>query len=209
MHIMKKLVFLTLAFLMLPLSIEAQSKFGVRAGISTANLYKETVEESNLKIAIKEANYGVHFGIFARVFVSTRFYLQPELLVNSNSVDFEINDPGDGLFNKILKEKYQYLDIPLMLGCQLGPLRLEGGPVGHAYLASKTELDEVDKYEQRFNDFTLGYQAGIGLDIWKFLIDVRYEGNFNDFGEHMHIGGQQIDFSQSPTRWIMTIGYTF
>jgi hypothetical protein len=47
------------------------------------------------------------------------------------------------------------------------------------------------------------------LDIWKILIDIRYEGNFEDFGEHMYIGDKQINFSQSPNRWVMTVGYAF
>ena len=96
-----------------------------------------------------------------------------------------------------------------MLGYKLGPLRFEGGPVGHVHIRSKSDLDELDGYEQRFEDFQLGYQIGGGLDIWKFLIDVRYEGNFNNFGEHMHIAGQEVRFSQNPSRIVFTLGYSF
>jgi hypothetical protein len=206
---MKKTLLLIVALLFLPFTVQAQFKIGIRAGLSTSSLHRETIEEGSLKLAIDEAKYGIHFGVFARGYFSENFYLQPEILFNSNRVDFVIDDHGDGLVNKILNEKYRYLDIPLMFGYKLGSMRLEAGPVGHAYLASKTELDEITGYEQRFNDFTVGYQAGFGLDIWKILIDIRYEGNFEDFGEHMYIGDKQINFSQSPNRWVMTVGYAF
>ncbi len=206
---MKNVMFFVIVSLLFPFTGHTQFKVGIRAGLSTSNLQKETIEESSLKIAIKEAKYGFHFGFFSRVTFSEKVYLQPEVLFNSNRVDFDIDDSGNGLVNKVLNEKYQYLDIPLMAGYKIGALRLEVGPVGHAYLKNKSELFAIKEYSQNFKDFTLGYQAGIGLDIFNLLVDVRYEGNFNDFGEHMNVGEKQIDFSQSPSRWLMTIGYCF
>ncbi|HFA47573.1 MAG TPA: PorT family protein [Bacteroidetes bacterium] len=207
---MKKSAFCIIALLALPFLGQAQGKFGVRAGLSTPNLDKETIDQNGLKLAIKDAKYGFHIGLFGRVPLGAKLYLQPEVLFNSNSVDFDVTDLGDGLINTVLTEKYQNLDIPLMLGYKLGPLRLEAGPAGHVFLKSKSELEEgVTGYMQRFKDFNLGYQAGLGLDIWKLLVDVRYEGNFNNFGEHMTIAGEQINFSQNPSRWVMTVGFAF
>lgn len=207
---MKKLAFFSSILFLLPLAnLQAQFKIGVRAGLSTPNLESETVNAQGLNLAIKEANYGYHLGLFMRGHLSERLYLQPEFLFNSNSVDFKLEGFTAGLANRIFTEKYQNLDIPFMAGYKLGPLRLEGGPVGHIHIASNTELDIVDGYEQRFNDFQLGFQTGLGLDIWRILLDVRYEGNFNDFGEHMRILGEEVKFSQNPSRIVMTIGFAF
>lgn len=206
---MKNLICLSILFCILAIQANAQIRFGFRGGVSTSQLTSETIEANGVSLAIKDANYGVHIGIFGRAKLSERLYLQPEVAFNSSSVDFQVNDFSDGLMNSVLTEKYQHLDIPLMLGYKLGPLRLEAGPTGHVYLASKSELEEIGGYERRFNDFNLGYQAGFGLDIWKLLIDLRYEGNFNRFGDHMSIGGQDIQFSQRPTRWLMTVGFSF
>ncbi len=207
---MKKLAFAVIALFLFTITAEAQIRYGLRAGLSSVNLNKESVEADGIKIAIQDADYGFHFGVFARASLTDRIYLQPELLLNSSTVNFAVTDFQSGLMDKVLSEKYRNLDIPLMLGFKLGPLRLEGGPVGHVYVASKSEIsDEVSGYEKRFNDFTMGYQAGVGLDIWKILVDLRYEGNFTKFGEHMRIGGNDVKFSDAPTRWVLTAGFSF
>lgn len=206
---MKKAIFFFFLLALTPFAAEAQFKIGLRGGLSTTDLNSETVNTNGLRLAIDDASYGYHLGLFVRGHLSERVYLQPEFLFNSNSVDFKLEGFGTGLGNRILTEKYQNLDIPFMLGYKLGPLRLEGGPVGHVHIRSKSDLDELDGYEKRFEDFQLGYQVGGGFDIWKFLIDVRYEGNFNNFGEHMRIAGQEVKFSQNPSRIVFTLGFAF
>ena len=206
---MKKIAFLVLAIAVFTLPANAQIRYGLRAGLSTTKLDKETVQASGVSLAIKDAQYGYHVGVFARGKLGETFYIQPELAFNSSSVDFTVDDAQDGFMNTVLNEKYQNLDIPVMLGAKLGPLRLEGGPAGHVYIASKSELDQIDGYQKRFNDFNLGYQAGVGLDLWKFLVDLRYEGNFTKFGDHMSIAGEQVKFSDAPSRWLLTVGFSF
>ncbi|HHM21749.1 MAG TPA: PorT family protein, partial [Bacteroidetes bacterium] len=205
---MKKSAFFVFAMLLLlPMPGQAQFKLGVRAGLSTTNLDRETINQNGLSLAIKDAKYGYHLGLFARVGLGKALYLQPEALFNSNTVDFEIDEMGSAI-PAILQEKYQNLDLPLMLGLKLGPIRLEGGPVGHVFIQSKSELEgQVVGYAQRFKDFNLGYQAGLGLDIGqRLLLDVRYEGNFNNFGDHIVLFDQPVAFSQNPTRIVATIG---
>ena len=55
----------------------------------------------------------------------------------------------------------------------------------------------------------IGWQAGIGLDIWKFSIDMRYEDNFTNFGEHIRFFGTTYAFSDRPSRLIGTVGFRF
>jgi len=187
----------------------AQVKIGVRAGISSYNLSTTTIEEQSLRIAMKEANYGLHFGAFMRAHISERFYVQPELIFNSNNIDYEASDDEIEIVDEILGESYHFLDIPVLVGYKFGPLHIAAGPVGHAYIASNTELDVLGEYEHRLNNFNVGYQAGIGLDILRLSIDIRYEGNFNDFGEHIYLGDTHLKFSENANRWIATLGYAF
>ncbi len=206
---MKSIICLSFALCFFALNSQAQIRFGFRGGLSSSQLNQETIQANGVTLAIKDANYGYHLGIFGRAKLSKHWYLQPEATFNSTSVDFEVTDFSDGLVNKLLTEKYRHLDLPLMLGYKLGPLRAEAGPTGHVYMASKSELEQIGGYERRFNDFNLGYQAGFGLDIWKLTLDLRYEGNFEKFGNHISIGGQDLNFSQRPTRWLMTAGFSF
>lgn len=207
---MKKLIVgFSLLTCFLTFQANAQIRFGLMAGLSSSQLNRETAQANGVSVAIQDANYGYHFGLFGRAKLTKHWYLQPEVAFNSSSVDFKVSDFSENVMDKVLTEKYRNLDIPLMLGYKLGPLRLEAGPTGHVYMASKTELDEIGGYEHKFNDFNLGYQAGFGLDIWKLMISLRHEGNFQKFGENMTIGGQEINFSQRPSRWVATVGFSF
>lgn len=215
----KKIVF-TLLLGVFAFSLFAQKKgdfkFGIRGGVSTTEISAEELLVINaedmalLKLSIQEANYGYHFGIFAQVNAGS-FFIQPEILFNSNTVDFKVVDlTVNEAVPEILNEKYQYLDIPLMLGFKLfNTLRLQGGPVGHVFLNNTSDLVDISGYEEEFERFTYGYQAGIGLDFWKFVIDLKYEGNFNNFGSHINIDGRAYEFNQAPTRLVATVGIAF
>jgi hypothetical protein len=215
----KKIVF-TAVLAVFAVSLFAQNKkkfkFGVRGGVSTTeiaanDLFVTNAEEMNeLQIGIQEANYGYHFGFFAQARAGS-FFIQPEVLFNSNTVDFKVVDlTVNEAVPEILNEKYQYIDIPVMLGFKLfNTVRLQGGPVGHVYLNNASELVDIEGYEDKFEQFTYGYQAGLGLDFWKLVIDLKYEGNFNNFGSHINIDGRAYEFNQAPTRLVASVGIAF
>lgn len=186
------------------------NNFGLKLGLTTENLDGETVQNDGLSLAIKDAKYGFHIGAFARLRLGEKFHIQPEVLFNSETVDYTLNDVSQNVVNKVVSETYQNLDFPLLAGWQFGFLRLNVGPVGHVHVASKSQIDDhVPTYTQRFEDFTLGYQTGAGLDIWRLTIDLRYEGNLTRFGDHMYFAGEKVNFSQRPNRWLLSVGYAF
>jgi hypothetical protein len=76
-------------------------------------------------------------------------------------------------------------------------------------LNTNTELSAWDGLKEEFNNLTIGYQAGIGLDIWRLHFDVRYEGNFSRFGDSITVNGNSYQFSNNPERVIGTIGFSF
>lgn len=210
---MNRQILFTLLFGMFTLTtVYSQLRIGIRAGASTENLDPENFNViqngvEQLNVALKDAKYGVHAGLVIQARIKN-FLIQPEILLNSNSVDFEVEDlqnPG----TVIKEEKYQYLDIPVLLGYKLGPLRLHAGPVGHVYLNSTTELTDFEGYEQDFKTMTLGWQGGFGLDIWKLMIDLRYEGNLNKFGDHIRFGNTSYQFDQTPARFLFSLGFMF
>ncbi len=211
-----KRILLSLAIILSGLStMKAQFAVGLKLGMSSTDIEASdlNVFDQNgireLSMSIENANYGFLVGGFMRIPIK-KFFIQPEVLFNSNSVDYRVTDfRTQGFVDTILREKYQYLDIPLMMGFKYGPLRLNGGPVGHIFLGSDTELNSIQDYGQMFKTMEYGWQAGIGLDIWKIALDLRYEGNFSKFGDHINIGGQQLSFDDSPARFVATVGYTF
>ena len=193
----------------------AQSfKYGIRGGISTPNIKPADVAEIRLKngvdsfkLKLTDANYGFHFGGWARL-TFAKVYLQPELLFNSSKVEYrygKLNSTADSIRN----ETFNNLDIPIMLGTKLGSFRINAGPVAHIRIGGSSDLTNTSGYSEKFKNSTWGYQAGIGFDAGKVGIDLRYEGNFDNFGNHITFGGKTYEFSKAPSRFVATAAIAF
>lgn len=193
-----------------------QVSFGVKAGLSSMNLDTEDIQifeeggGERLGIALDNSDLGL-FGGFLVSFQIGAVVIQPEFYFNSNSADFkvtEIDSFGDA-FDEVKNEKYQYLDIPLLVGAKFGPLRIMAGPQGHVFLNSTSSLTDIEGYKQDFESLTLGWQGGVGLDLWNISLDFRYEGNFSKFGDHITVDGNRYDFNENPSRLLFSVAWIF
>lgn len=202
---MKKLILFAALFSM-TISLTAQTEFGIKAGISTTDLSGKDFVKDDLTLKLKDAKYGAHFGVFLRA-QGNRFFIQPEATLNSIRAEYQIGEENGA---NIFKEKYTNLDVPVLVGIKMGPLRLGAGPVGHINIGKSTNLaDDGAVVSQDYEKLTFGYQAGLGLDIWRLSFDLRYEGNFDKFGDHIELGGTQVNLSQNASRLMFSMGYSF
>ena len=207
---MKKTICL-FTFLLGATIVFGQVKFGIKAGFSSTNLNTEDLRilDDNgfdrFTLALNDSDIGF-FGGFLVQMQFGALIVQPEFYFNSNSSDFEIDDPAVG---QIFKEKYQFLDIPILVGCKFGPLRIMAGPQGNVFLGSTTGLLDFDGYRQDFKGLTLGWQGGIGVDLWNLMIDIRYAGNFTKFGDHINFGNRQYEFDKSQSSLLFSAAWVF
>ncbi|HEY5469886.1 MAG TPA: outer membrane beta-barrel protein, partial [Bacteroidales bacterium] len=165
---MKKLFVLSLIVLA---SIPAfsQVKFGLKAGISTTNLSMadiKTLTSGNTSYtvdAVTSAKYGFHGGAFVR-FTLLGIYLQPELLFTTRTNEYSIKNVTNGQTSaaSIVKQNFNKLDIPVLLGFKLGPLRVNAGPVGSLLINSPKDLISNPDFKNNYSKMTIGYQAGLG-----------------------------------------------
>ena len=163
---MKRIIVIALVVLV---SIPAfsQFKFGLKAGVSTTNLSMadlKTVTSGNTSYtvdAVTAAKYGFHGGAFVRL---TLFgiYLQPELLFTTRTNEYTVNQlnaNGSLTLLPVVKQNFNKLDIPVMLGLKLGPLRVNAGPVGSLLINSPKALISNPDYKNNYSRITIGYQA--------------------------------------------------
>ncbi len=211
---MKKLMLLAICISCFQFA-NAQFKFGFRGGLSTMDISANDLIVTNkndidqLRLAISDANYGIHVGFFAQAKLG-KFFIQPEVLFNSNSVEYRLTDFTDTqIISTLKKETFHNLDLPIMVGLKFGPLRLQAGPVAHVFINNKSDLFDIKGYSQNFDKVNWGYQAGIGLDLWKIILDFKYEGSFNEFGDHMVFDGKGYSFNDNPGRLIASLGIAF
>ncbi|MBK8702989.1 MAG: PorT family protein [Saprospiraceae bacterium] len=211
---MKNRLFICLILVMSALAVQAQLRVGLKIGLSTTDIQGEDLSilepggAQRFRLALEEAKYGIHGGVVIRWQIN-KFVLQPEVNFNSSSAEYQFDDLQNPSNSGIRTEKYQNLDIPLLLGVKFGPLRLQAGPVGHVFISSVSDLADVDGFKDRYESLTFGWQGGLGLDLWKFMLDLRYEGNFTKYGDHISFFGNDYNFDDRPARFLFSLGYLF
>jgi len=160
---------------------------------------------------LEGANFGFHGGAFVR-FGLGRFYIQPELLFTSRTDEYtaeDIENPGSAI---IKKQQFNELDIPVMLGFKLGPVRIHGGPSAALLINSPVDLIDDPDLKTVYDNLTFGYQAGLGIDLFKRLtIDLRYEGSLEKYQTTIQslTGDADIYLDDRPSAILLSVGFMF
>lgn len=190
--------------------------YGIKGGLTSS-----TVKFDNTKFtsaAAKEyiakqgdSKLGFQFGVFARVKVLSVF-IQPEVLFSHSQNEVLLEDVTT---NEVYTEtqKFNKVDIPVIIGRKFGPVRLGLGPVASFMLNEsdglKNKLSDLttETTENNFKNATFGYQVGVGLDILKKItLDIKYEGNLSKLGTGIKLGDTKYSFDQRSPQWIFSIG---
>ncbi|WP_235298988.1 outer membrane beta-barrel protein [Portibacter marinus] len=203
---------LVLAIILLSTTfLAAQFDFGLRAGVSTQAVNSDELELNNgtssIRVNLANASYGYHFGLYGQ-FKAGLITITPEILFNSNSYSYRIQEFSEaGAVDKIIDDKYQFVDIPVLVGLKLGPLRAYAGPEVHYFVNSYGKLAHENGFEEQVNKINYGGIAGAGLNIGKLRLDLRYELNFSDFEDHIMFDDGKVDFNTDDSRLIFSLGY--
>jgi hypothetical protein len=208
MKAMKFKILLVVAMLLLSAHLFSQVKFGVRAGISSSSIKSDDITSGNVTVkSVSNAMVGYHFGFVGRITILS-FFLQPELLFSHSGGQLRLIDTDKNL-NEIIDQKFNRLDLPVIVGKKLGPIRFGLGPVFSSILSSNSDLADFGTYSDEFNKATVGYQLDLGLDISKIALDLKYEGNLSKLGNGITIGGTQKSFDSRARQFIFSVGYFF
>jgi Outer membrane protein beta-barrel domain len=207
----KKLFILLVTFCLTKLNVsQAQFTLGIRGGVNFSQL--KTDSQQSVGVNIKQSldtKTGYVGGVFARI--GTKIFLQPELIFSAKGGSINVL-PQNGTTTQTVAIEYNNLDVPLLIGLKFGPLRLNAGPVASFKISDKGLNDELKKYSsnvgESFKNASYGYQAGVGVDIGSFCLDLRYEGSLSDIssGDFKDNLMNKVTFSQKSNLWQVTLG---
>lgn len=190
----------------------SQIRFGIRGGINSSKMNSSTeVNAGDYKITCPNYSViGYHVGLVSQIEISG-FFLQPELLYSSIHNDLELYDLNSANPTEAItvKQKLNRIDIPVMLGFKLKILKFEVGPVASFVISENSDLNTITEYDMQWHKATIGYQAGIGLDIGKIALDVKYEGNLSKLGTGIDIGNTTTSFDTRLNQIILSVGLFF
>jgi hypothetical protein len=189
---MKKYLLSTALLIAVSISAKAQFNLGIKGGVNFSTINSDNLKSSSVA--------GYQAGLFARI--GGGLYLQPEVYLSSSGGKFTSTDntySGNITFTN--------LNVPVLVGLRFGPknlnLRAMAGP---EYIAKLSENQSLSSnFNTAYNNFgnayksnMLGYQAGVGIDLGAATVDLRYQGDFNNFND---------TYNQHQNLWALSVGF--
>lgn len=178
-------------------------RIGIKGGVNLSSV-KVVSLSTNL-----ENKTGYQLGAFARI--GRTIFLQPEVYFTAKEVNVDVLNSlttNQGVVGFSQKS----LDVPLLAGVKLGPLRVLAGPVASYALSASTSPDAAVKSyfsgtsQDIINRSSFSYQAGIGFDILNLSLDLRYEGAMSELKNTVAVPSG-FNYSQKPSYYQATIGF--
>ena len=215
---MKKL-FAILYVILVSIPAFSQLKFGLKAGVSTTSLsmpsIKTILANNNTYTvdALTAAKYGFHGGAFVRLTLFG-FYIQPELLFSTRTNEYTVSNTTtpSSVTSYVAKQSFNRLDLPVMLGLKLGPIRLNAGPTGSLLINSPKALISNPDVKNNYSKMTFGYQAGLGFDLLgRLTFDLRYEGSLKKYQNQIQnlAGTTKVNLDDRPNAFLLSLGLFF
>ena len=211
---MKRIILIIAAILFINTAHAQFFQVGLKGGISSSKAQVDelfTIDNTTVSYKTGKAKLGWHIGLYSRIKIS-RFYVQPELLFSSTGGEIEVSEAGITT-PELAQIDLNKLDIPVMAGFFITKsFRIFAGPT-FSYLISEdikgTEL--ISDIKQNYNKANIGYQAGLGFDVSRLTLDLKYEGNLSKLGESVTIPLIDETFStdlRNP-QFIVSVGFKF
>jgi len=177
---MKKFILVIVA---LTFSVAAYSQgfeIGIKGGlnIAAAGAVKDLVP--GVGISSKNTYNG---GVYGRLKIKLiGIFVQPELVYNTRGYNFDITANGK-TYN--IKQQAYYIDVPVLVGLKMFKfLRVYAGPNFQYLLKNEiTGIDDIVDFKKTdMKKANTGVQIGLGLDLSKFRVDLKYDFNPTDMG---------------------------
>ena len=179
-------------------TVVAQSaKFGIKGGLNFGTTGDITTI-SNQSFS-GENRVGYHIGLLGQ-FKFSGIFLQPEFVFTQLTSEFESGI--DANYNA------SQLDIPVLVGFDIaGPINIKAGPAFQLQLSNDFEGASIAVSDPE-NSFTLGYQLGVGLQLGRLGIDLRYESAFSE--NNALLTQDVLAFANldiRPSLWLVSVSY--
>lgn len=194
---MKKIILGVAALLFCVQFSQAQLLPSLKLGIKGALNFSSLSSEG--KWLNSDTKTGYQIGVWGRV-GAAGFHVQPELYYSQKKAGFQQEGESEN-GEAVIKS----MDLPILLGTKigLGPIgvRIQAGPVfsfaqdGKVTFKSATNIDNYKKS-------STGIIGGIGADISRFTVDLRYEHGLSNISK-------ASDRNQKVSMWSIGVGYAF
>ncbi|PSK98731.1 porin family protein [Cecembia rubra] len=193
---MKKLLFTIAISLICLYSVAQDFSIGPKFGVSQSN-----IRVNGDGFSSGDEQIGYHLGVFVRM-GGHSIFVQPEFLFTNTGGTIIKQSQGND--DGILETNFNRLDIPVMFGFKFaGFFRLQAGPIASILLDYRLEDALQIAQNVDYKSATLGYQAGIGLDVKNLILDFKYENSLGKIAKS--VAGFETD--QRLSQIVLSAGF--
>ncbi len=193
----KRIVLFSIVFLATFFISNAQSGFGIKAGLgynSNGKFSSDTQTIINNKGAGKSS---FNIGFYGKLNLGM-IYIRPELVYTKTTSEYQLNLQSTDY-------KLSKLDLPVLVGFKvIGPLNVFVGPAFQYIL--NNDFKGL-KYESIKNDFTVGINIGASIELGKLGIDVRYERGLSKNEANWTNADNVFTLDSRPDQIIFSLSY--
>ena len=219
---MKRLTVVLLTLVMAGATASANNNlpfisFGAKVGVNVNKQKIDFTSVSNNINDIKNNAAGFNAGLVARLdFPVLPLYVQGELLYDFGKAKMPtLNSIFENFGNKNETPSVttHNFSVPVLLGAGIGSssfvkLRANLGPVFNLVSTAKlSDIASTDDRKSMFTRQTVTWTAGIGVDVFKIMVDIRYNGAFSK--KDITLGDIKTGAKSSPSSWTFSVGYLF
>ncbi|WP_209329789.1 porin family protein [Lunatimonas salinarum] len=141
---------------------------GPKLGISQAD-----ISVNGNGFSTGDSKLGYHLGLFARL-GGNSIFLQPEILYTNTGGEIQSSQNQTQVNYSV---SFNRIDVPVLFGFKLARFfRIQAGPALSFLISSEVDTNNATVPMPDYNRATMGYQAGIGVDIANMILDFKYEG---------------------------------
>ena len=194
----KRTVLFAFAFLATIMFMNAQSDFGIIAGLSY-NSNGDLKEITDIYNHGGEGKSGFNIGFYGKINLGA-IYVRPELVYTKTTSEYILNT-GNTEDYKLSK-----IDAPVLVGINLiGPLNVFAGPAFQYILDN--ELDGIDISDVK-NEFSVGVNIGASVEFGRIGIDIRYERGLSENEANWTNAGETFTLDSRPEQIIFSLSYS-
>ncbi len=163
---------------------------GIKIGFNSSKMITEIANVNEIQDASKN---GLLAGVFVRINLS-KFYLQPEVYYAKKGGSFQYTNSLNAIFTQ--QNDFNTIDIPVLVGLKLIDLkvvnlRIMAGPMVSLIIGKdiKYQLNGIETSffgspTEDFKNKIWGIQAGMGIDVLNFTLDIKYEWGINNISDY-------------------------